>query len=123
MEIIVFKDNILVSPIEAQSEDGLMLDIGSFSRNVNTRLNSGVVVSVSNNVESVKIGDIIGYSTYDGVNVKHNGKKYILLSQRESQAKVLTKNIEEVKFKDHDRDDIQDYIFRNDLVVTDTLKL
>lgn len=121
--ITVRKTNILVIPITEQHNKTLVLDNESFKRKVDSRLNAGKVISVSKHVDGVLVGDIVGYSTLDGVNVSHNNIDYILLSEREVQAKILCENVERVKFKDHRRDDVHDYIWRNELVKNDLVKL
>ena len=105
------KSNILVLPIEEIKLEGVLeLKNEIIKRNVDSRLNSGVVVSVSEGVLSkVKIGDVVGYSTYDGVNVKYENKNYILLSERETQA-VILKDINKIFFKEHDRDDFNEFM-------------
>ena len=111
MTIILEKDNILVEPIKNKnSHEVLELDENVVSRQVHTRINNGIVVSVSPNVKSdVKIGDIVGYSTYDGVDIKHNKKHYIILSERETQAIILC-DPQLVLFKDHSRDDVMEHV-------------
>lgn len=120
--IKTYKNNILVTPIMEQSEKRMSVDKESFSRKVDSRLNCGLVVSVSDNVDSVKIGDVVGYSTLDGVNVPHNNVNYILLSERETQAIILTDDIERIRFKDHNREDSQEYVWRNELVKNDVVR-
>lgn len=116
------KTNVLVIPITEQKKKKLMLDNSTFHRNVDTRLNAGIVVSFSKNVDNISLNDVVGYSSLDGVNVKHNGINYILLSEREVQAKILVDDVERVKFKDHDREDANDYVWRNELVKNDLVK-
>lgn len=121
--IIVDKTNILVVPITENSAkaNALVVDNNSFIRNVDTRLNAGRVVSVSPKVVGINVNDVVGYSTYDGVDIKHNNISYILLSERETQAIILAKDIDRVKFRDHNRDDVSDYDYRRSLVQTDTI--
>lgn len=121
--IVVDKTNILVVPIveHAKPINGLLIDDNSFKRNVDTRLNAGRVVAVSPKISGININDVVGYSTYDGVDIKHNGVSYILLSERETQAIILAENVERIKFRDHNRDDESHYDYRKTLVQTDTL--
>jgi hypothetical protein len=121
--IETFKNNILVTPITKQSGKRLSVDNESFSRKVDSRLNCGLVVSVSKNVSGVKVGDVVGYSTLDGVNILHDNTDYILLSERETQAVILCDDIERVRFKEHNREDANDYVWRNELVKNDIVQI
>lgn len=121
--MIVSKTNILVRPFIEVNKVGLSINNNAIVRNVDTRLNAGTVVSVSASVKGISIGDIVGYSTYDGVCIKHNNIDYIILSLREVQSKIISENVSDVRYRDHSRSDVQTYQFNSELVKTDLLIL
>lgn len=118
----VRKGNIMVVNIDIDIVEGeLSVDRTNIKKHVDSVINSGVVIA--SGVEDIAVGDVVGYSKYDGVNVRYKGEKYILLSSRETQATVICKDMTKVRFGDHNREDSQEYIFKNDIIHTDTLRL
>ena len=109
MKILVLKDNILVIPLELKKKGNIELDNRTMKRSVAQRYNGGVVIAVSDSVTDVRLGDVVGYSSYDGVELKVEGKDCIILSHREVQS-VIKKDFEHVRFGIHNRDEGTDIL-------------
>jgi co-chaperonin GroES (HSP10) len=108
--INVLKDNVLVQPLIIEKIGEFDLNVGNISRSVDHRHNCGTVIAVGVKNNETKIGDIVGYSTLDGVDIVYDDTKYILLSKRETQCNVIGDH-ETVKFGEHNREDINDALF------------
>lgn len=118
----VRKGNVLVENIDINISHGeLIVDKLNVKKHVDSVINSGVIVA--SGIDGLSIGSIIGYSKYDGVNVKFGNKKYILLSSRETQAEIISKDLTAVRFGGHNRDDSMQYAYRDQLAKTDVLSL
>jgi len=104
----VFKTNVLVEPINYSNSGVIKRELSSTNTLVDKRLNSGKVISISDSVQDIKVGEVVGYSTLDGVDVKMGNKTYILLSHREIQA-VILKDYDNVRFGYNDRELITDH--------------
>ena len=109
-QLNVLKDNVLVTPIVIEKIGNIDLNASTISRSVYQRHNCGNVVAVGVDISEIKTGDVVGYSTLDGVDVVYDGISYILLSRRETQCKVIGDN-HVISFGAHDREDINDVLF------------
>lgn len=70
--------NIIVKPVEEKSDSTILMPDTAVAR-----ASFGNVIAVSEEVKSVKVGDIIHWPAFIGVEVTINDDKYVVLEEKD----------------------------------------
>jgi len=83
-EFLPTKGLFLVKPVEFNkmetTESGIVFSVNSH-KSVHERPTSGEVVALGDDVENVKIGDVVLWPMTDGINIEFNDGEFLLLKE------------------------------------------